>query len=296
MILVTGATGFVGSHIFGTLRRRHEGFRALARDREKYRSLFGAHGRPVHANLHDLRKGDFNEDRVTAIVHCAAEVWPVEGGDARRFDSNIEGTRRLFDAVDHKHLEQVVLLSSFAVCGALSGTIDERTPRKPQNPYAESKAAQEELCEDFAARTGLPVAILRLPSVYGARQHPETVLPRFVEEARAGRPLILTGPPLRLQNFLYVADVVEAVDRCLDVGANGIFALGAARETTLRELADTIVKVTGSRAGVGVSKRDVASAPSAVPFHIDTAHARERLGWEPQFSLEQGLREMLAAQ
>ncbi|MBI3819577.1 MAG: NAD(P)-dependent oxidoreductase [Planctomycetes bacterium] len=295
MILMTGATGFLGGHILRALLRQNWLVRPFVRDEAKYRKLFPKGPGPFVGDLGKLRRSDFAAEKVSGLMHAAAEVWPVDRADAAGFNStNVEGSRALLDALDRRLVNRVVLISTITVYGMPRGDINELTETRPAGDYAKSKAEQEKLFIEFGERYNIPVAVLRMSSIYGPNQYSGTVLPRFLSDARANKSLVISGPPQREQNFIYVEDAAHAAAAALEHSANGIYNIGGAEETTLAELAAAVLRVTGARSRA--IERPDAAATEAYTFHFDCAKAERELGWTPRYDLESGLRATLAAE
>lgn len=295
MILLTGATGFLGRSVLPAMLRSKWLVRPMVRDKSKYKEIFPKGPGPIVSELSTLRRGDLATENVGGLVHLASEVWPVERKDAAEFTkTNVAGSKALLDAIDHRMLKRVVLVSTFSVYGEFEGSITELHKTRPENSYSRSKLAQEEIFYEFGRRYDIPVAILRMSSIYGNGQYTESVLPRFVNDALQNRTLTITGPPTRTQNFIYVEDAAAAVVAALERAASGIYNIGGPGETTLRELADTILAVTGARARA--IERPTAGTGSVRPFHFEIEKAARELEWTPRYNLEDGLRAMLAAQ
>ncbi len=292
MILVTGATGFLGQRVYAALDPARGRTRALVRDVEKHRSLFPGASKPIATDLLRLRRGDLVSEQVTHVVHLASAVWPVDRGALDRYAAvNEEGTRCLLGALSSSRLRGIVLASTLAVHGTLRGIVDEETRILPGGPYARSKHSQESLVAEFGKRHGIPVAILRFSSIYGAAQFDGTVLPRFVERALSRQPLVLDGARGRVQDFLYVEDAAQATLDALRLEADGIFCIASGTSTTMRSLGEAVIHATGSATRISDKETD----PQAPHFRVDTAKAARELRWSPRYDLESGLRAMLEA-
>lgn len=293
MILLTGATGFLGRHTLGTLLAHNWIVRPLVRSEAKYRDIFPRGPGPLVADLIQLKRGDLLAEKIGELVHIASEVWPVQRKNPAEFDiTNIRGARALLDSLDHRAITRIVLASTFSVYGSPRGPVNEDFDARPENEYAQSKMVQENLFREYGARHDIPVAILRFTSIYGPGQNPDTVLARFFAAALQNRTLTITGPPARLQNFIYVADAASAIAAALDRSANGNFNIASESETTLRDLAATVLRVTGARARA-IERPDPAEKPAPGSFHVEIGKAVRELGWRPRYDLESGLRAML---
>jgi nucleoside-diphosphate-sugar epimerase len=294
MILLTGSTGFLGRHVLRTLLRHNWIVRPLVRNEERYRAHFPGGPGPVSGDFCQFKRGDLATERIGELIHIASEVWPVQRQDERDFARvNVAGARALLESIDARPLKAIVLASTTAVYGAATGRIDESRPPAPAGAYAASKLEQERIFTEYGKRHGVPVAILRLSSLYGPGQHPSTVLPKFLQLAREHRTITITGPPERVQNFLYVDDAARAMACAIEHRASSIYNIGGPAEVSLRELANTVLRVTGARARA--IERPSPDERPAARFHLDISKAARELGWEPRYNLEDGLRETLAA-
>ncbi|MFN0207207.1 MAG: NAD-dependent epimerase/dehydratase family protein [Planctomycetota bacterium] len=293
MILLTGATGFLGRRVLRTMAGQNWIVRPLVRDEDKYRASFPGGPGPLVGDFCNFKKGDLAEERFGEFVHLASEVWPVDRKDISQFRRvNVDGSRAILAALDPKVINIVVLASTVSVYGNMRGPIHEQCASRPNNAYAESKREQELIFLEFGARHNIPVIILRFSSIYGPGQFPGTVLPLFLDLALHDRTLTITGPPDRLQNFIFVDDAARAVALSIDKTAGGVFNIASKKETTLRTLAAAILKTTGARAhAIERSKPDAAPAES---FHIETSKAERELEWSPRYDLESGLIQTLA--
>lgn len=295
MILVTGSTGFLGRHVFAALLRGSWPVRPLVRDRERYRALFPRGPGPIEADLTALKRGDLATERITGVVHLASEVWPVERADAAAFARvNVEGSRALLEALDARRLERLVLASSLSVLGALRGTLDESARPDPKNPYAASKLEQERVFGSFAERHGVPLAILRFPSIYGPGQPRGTVLPTFLEQALARRALRVENPKQRRQAFLFVEDAVAAVLAALGSDASGTYLVSPAETTSMAELATAVAGAVREARGHEVAIRLGEERDPPQVFAVDASKAEGELGWRPRYDLGAGLRATIA--
>lgn len=293
MILLTGATGFLGRRVLRTMTGQNWIVRPLVRDEKKYRASFPGGPGPLVGDFCNFKKGDLAEERFGEFVHLASEVWPVNRTDATHFRRvNVDGSRSVLAALDPKVINVVVLASTVSVYGNMRGPIHEQCAPRPNNAYAESKREQELIFLEFGARHNIPVVILRFSSIYGPGQFPGTVLPLFLDLARSGRTLTITGSPARLQNFIYVGDAARAVANSMDKTAGGIFNIAGQKETTLRALAAAVLQTTGARARA--IERPKPGEPPAESFHIETLKAARELDWTPRYDLESGLDQTLA--
>ncbi|MCS7022928.1 MAG: NAD-dependent epimerase/dehydratase family protein [Gemmataceae bacterium] len=220
-VLVTGATGFVGSHVVEELCRRGDQVRALVRPGADANLLESWGATVVRGDLTDPASLASAVDGVEVVVHCAAKVgdWgPVE--EYRRV--NVEGLRALCDAVLGKPLHRLVHLSTLGVYAAQHhfGT-DESEPLPDQHidGYTQSKVEAERLALQYHRKQQVPVVVLRPGFVYGPRDR--TLLPRLVARLREGSVLYIAGGRYAL-NTTYVGNLVQAIVLAMEAPAERV--------------------------------------------------------------------------
>lgn len=277
MILLTGATGFVGSHIHRLLKQRSsEPLLALGRRPKP--------GITVCDLLDPSTLSSLPWDQISGVIHCAA-VIPSHGS----FDPfhNLRMTHNLLQQLNPGRLRSLVLISSVAVyplpasCHKLR--LEEDSALFPTDDYGRSKLAQEWLVENFG-KDRFPVAILRPSSIYGSGNTSATLLPIFVERARGGLPLVLKGSRSYVQNFVHVDDVATAALQALQDEVSGSYNCFSHETLTTLQLAERIIRHSGSSSSIE-DQRDNSSYPR---ISFNNLRLLTLLGREP-LSLEQGL-------
>ena len=238
MILVTGATGFLGSRLHRLLdEARPGGVIALGRN--------SAPGIACCDLMHP-REGRVPWERIDRVVHCAAAI--PSRGNCDPF-VNVTLTQRLLEQLDPARLQAFVLLSSVAVYPISPGlpecALAEECSESPTDGYGQSKLAQEWLVAAFG-RDRFPVTVLRPSSIYGNGNTSRTMLPVFVAQARAGLPLALSGPRRYQQNFVHVDDVASAAATSVLEGRAGVYNVFSRETLTPRQLAERIISHFGS--------------------------------------------------
>ncbi len=237
MILLTGASGFVG---------RHVGTALLKSDSEVL--LMSRRPQPQHVvgNLTDDSLNDLPWDRVTRVIHCASAI-PGKADDYVAV--NIKGTQRLLEKLSPTNLRSFVLLSSLSVYGVdleakeVEFTEDGKTDTK--NPYGLSKIRQEQLVHEFCGEM-VPCTTFRPSSIFGKGNTSRTVLPIFCDKASRDEPIILTGPKNYLQNFVSVSDVTTLVVEASKHANCGTYNLFSPLTLSIIQLAERIIAALGS--------------------------------------------------
>jgi len=242
MILVTGATGFLGQSV-----------RRLLGEQDALGLTRGPAEGPglARADLTDPASLDaLPWERLTGVVHCASAI---PGRDERYFDVNVVGTDRLLSRLDPRRLRAFVLVSSVAVYGIPPDVADVRLAEDvapaPTEDYGRSKLAQELLAGQFA-RGRCRFVCLRPSSIWGPGNTSRTLLPIFVERALAGETLRISGPRAYVQNFVHVDDVARLCSAALTGEVEGTFNAFSDDTLAPRELAARIVEATGSTSAI----------------------------------------------
>lgn len=306
-MLVTGAAGFIGSHLTDALLARGDtvvGIDSFAPNysrESKERNLAAART----SDSFDLIEGDLSQldladlfDGADAVVHLAAltdarageEEWP----EYERI--NVDLPRRIVEAAGQAGVGKVVLASSSAVYGGArsdgSPSAESDDPA-PIAPYGRSKAEMERLALEAAA-DGTSVVCLRFFTVYGSRQRPDMLCARAIAAASGGPPLPLLGDGTQRRAWVHVSDAVTATVAALDadLSTGTVINIGSPDTHEVSELIDLIGELTAGQ--VAVETLDAHPAdPAATIADISLAH--ELLSWIPKMALRQGLEEQLAA-
>jgi len=299
-VLVTGAGGFIGSHLVERLVDLGANVRALV----EYNSL-GSWGwldeSPARGDI-EVVLGDVR-DRDSMVVaaatrdvvfHLAALIaipWSYDA-PAAYVETNVVGTLNLLRAAQQAGVERVVHTSTSEVYGtARYAPIDEAHPLQAQSPYAASKIGADKIAEAFHLSFGLPVATLRPFNTYGPRQSARAVIPTILTQLLAGETVAL-GNLAPTRDFTYVTDTVEAFVKVVDVAESvgRVLNIGTGREIAIGDLAERIEAVVEMRAPIDLDPARVRPDGSEVERLCANADAaRTLLAWEPQVSLDEGL-------
>jgi UDP-glucose 4-epimerase len=294
-ILVTGGAGFIGSHVVDRLLAGGHTV-AVADDL----SAGAVENLPVGVALH--RCSILHEDTgealagTEAVVHAAAQtsVAGAVGDPEHDAATNILGTVRMLAAAARAGVRRFLYISSAAVYGNNAPLpAAENGPLSPASPYGLSKLAGEQYVRLLAGLSGMEWTVLRLANVYGPRQSTRGeagVIARWCAAAAAGAPILLHGDGSQTRDFVYVADVAEAVARSLEMpaAAGWCINIGTGRETALRQVLDHLL-------GPGAQPQPGPARPGDIARSVlETRTARTVLGWEPATPLEAGLAETVA--
>jgi UDP-glucuronate 4-epimerase len=297
-VLVTGAAGFIGSHLCDALIAR--GHDVLGVD------SFTDYYSPARkrANLSDalatgleFRRSDLTCDRLEPVVegidviyHLAGQpgVRPSWGEDfdlyARR---NLVATQRLLEATLRAGGARFVFASSSSVYGNIEGRPARESDRlAPVSPYGLTKAACEELVGVYRRVHGLSAVSLRYFTAYGPRQRPEMAFASFIRAVLSRRPLRVLGDGKQTRDFTFVADVVRATIAAAELGAKPAYNISGGTSSTLLEAIAEIERLAERRALISFSP---SARGDAYRTNADLTAARRDLGYTPEVSLRDGL-------
>jgi UDP-glucose 4-epimerase len=295
--VVTGGAGFIGSHLCAALAPTADVVVVDDLSRGKA-SRLPAHVDLRRASILDAQALDDAMRGADVVVHLAALTSVVEcEGDPARCDLvNAEGSRLVLEAARKANVRRLVFASTCAVYGNGSPPLSETATVAPVSAYARSKLAAERFLLKPAPGATSTVA-LRFFNVYGPGQDPNSpyaaAVPIFLTRALAGQPLVLHGGGAQTRDFVFVADVVQAILRAARLpGAGGVFNVGSGHPTSIRTLAGSAIQLAASRA---VPEDGPARAADVRDSWADTAAARDRLGFQATTTLQDGLARTLAA-
>jgi dTDP-glucose 4,6-dehydratase len=302
-VLVTGAGGFIGSHLVEELAERGARVRAFVRYNSRGDwGFIGALAPQVRERV-EVVAGDLRDANAVAdaargaatVFHLGAMVSiPYSYVHPREVaETNVVGTLNVLAAARELGVERVVHTSTSEVYGTAQYVpIDERHPLVGQSPYSASKIAADQLAESFYRSYDLPVAVARPFNTYGPRQSARAVIPTIVSQAIAGERIYI-GARHPTRDLSYVKDTVRGFVRVAecDAAVGQVINLGSGRETSVGDLVDLIVKLVGRRVEVTFDATRVRPDRSEVGRLLaDNTRARELLGWAPEVALEDGLR------
>jgi NAD dependent epimerase/dehydratase len=306
-VFVTGAGGFIASHLVEALAEAGAGVRAFVRynsrgdtgllrslPRETFEKL-----EVVAGDLRDLAAMQEAMRGIEVVFHLGAliaipysYVHPAEV-----VETNVIGTLNVLLAGRECGVRRMVHTSTSEVYGtALRVPIDEGHPLQGQSPYSASKIGADKIAESFYRSFDLPVVTVRPFNTYGPRQSARAVIPTIISQALT-QDLIRLGNLEARRDLTYVADTVEGFLRAGEkAGVEGeTFNLGTGQEVSIGELAGEILRQVGRGVQIEVDPARLRPEKSEVQRLLsDNRLASERLGWQPQVGLQEGLRRTIA--
>lgn len=300
-VLVTGATGFIGSHLVRRLVADGAEVHALTSTVSSMypsRLLDLQHEIQLHeGNLIDRSAMDavVERSRPTHIFHLGA--YTHVGKSWRRVDeciqANIQGTVNLLQALDGTGYERFVYTGTSEIYGDIEVPFREDAFVNPISPYSVSKYAGERYCRMFHQGYGWPIVMVRPFNAYGPWQTPDRVIPEIIGRAIRGEELRMTQGR-QTREFNFVEDLVDGfILLGTTEGIDGeLFNLGNGEEVSMRDLATTILDLMGNP--IEPAFGALADRPTEIwRMFCDSTKARDRLGWAPRHTLEDGLLETI---
>jgi nucleoside-diphosphate-sugar epimerase len=297
LCLVTGAAGFIGSHLCEHLLRG--GHQVIGLDpfipyyprAVKESNLAAARKLPgftFHAL--DLRTDSLQEvtPGVEVVFHLGA--MPGLAKSWTDFDlyegCNVTATHRLLEAVRGlPGLRRFVYASTSSVYGRYASG-DETMPTRPISPYGVTKLAAENLCRAHAEELGLPLVVLRYFSVYGPRQRPDMGYHKFIHCLLAGKPVTVYGDGLQVRGNTYIDDCVEATVAAVGATVGETYNVGGGETASVWDVLGRLERITKNKA---VVRREAARPGDQRHTGADTGKLLRHLGWRPRVGLDEGL-------
>ncbi|HLY95086.1 MAG TPA: UDP-glucuronic acid decarboxylase family protein [Gaiellaceae bacterium] len=298
--VVTGGAGFLGSHLCDSLI--HDGFRVICVDNLETGSLQNVeHLRNEafefvnHDITHDIEIGG----TVDFVFHLASPASPIDylRLPLQTLKVGSYGTHKALGLAKFKRA-RFLLASTSEVYGDPAVHPQPETywgnvnPIGPRGVYDEAKRYAEALTMAYHRQQGVDTCIVRIFNTYGTRMRPHDgrAIPTFVRQALANEPLTVFGDGSQTRSFCYVEDLVRGLVLLARSEEHLPVNIGNPHELTLLELAETVIRVTGSKSEIVFEALPVDDPQVRQP---DITRARQLLGWEPQISLEDGLRQIL---
>ena len=296
-VLVTGADGFIGSHLTRRLVADGAEVHALTSDVSSVfpRRLLDLRGQmEIHeGNLMDRSAMDAlaRSAKPAFIFHLAA--YTHVGKSWQRVDeciqANIQGTMNLLQALADRGYERFVNTGTSEIYGDIEVPFREDAVVNPISPYSVSKYAAERFCRLFQRAYGWPIVMLRPFNAYGPAQSPDRVIPEIIVRALRKEELKMTQAR-QTREFNYVEDLADGfVKAATTPDVNGeLFNIGGGEEISMRDVATQILEIMGNP--IEPQFGALPERPTEIMrMYCDSSKARERLGWQPSHSLRDGL-------
>jgi len=301
--LVTGAAGFIGSHLCERLLRDGHAVRGLdafipfypRAVKETYLATCRKHSAFTFLPL-DLRTDALADalHGVDVVFHLAAMAGlPRSWTDFTLYEScNVVGTQRLLEAACREPLRRFIHVSTSSVHGRFSSG-DESLPLRPVSPYGVTKLAAENLGHAYAAELNLPLVVLRYFSVYGPRQRPDMGYYKFIRALLYDETIQVFGDGQQVRGNTYVSDCVQATVAAVRAPLGEVYNVGGGETASVWEILDRLEKIVGKKAKV---QRQPARAGDQRNTFADTGKLFHHLGWKAAVGLDEGLAQQVAWQ
>ncbi|MDT8286142.1 MAG: SDR family NAD(P)-dependent oxidoreductase [Elusimicrobiales bacterium] len=305
-VLITGGSGFIGSHLTEQLVRLGARVTALL-EYTPYNDLGALKHVPRQVLSHiELVSGDLRDPEMVkkllgkkdVVFHLGALVGiPYSYVNPREvFEVNALGTLNLLLAARDAGASKIVTTSTSEVYGtALYTPIDEKHPLQAQSPYSASKIAADKIAESFHRTYGVPVAVIRPFNTYGPRQSDRAIIPTIIAQAMTKKVITLgTLTPRRDLNFVLdtVDGFIKTAESPRSVGR--VMNIGTGRDISVGELASGILRLMGSKARIRTANaRKRPKGSEVMQLLCDNSLAADLIGWKPKTTLESGLKQTI---
>lgn len=306
-VLVTGAEGFIGSHLTEMLVEQGADVTALV----QYNSFnnwgwIDSFDEKVKKQLKVIT-GDIREyDNVKRMVKGQDVVFHLAALIAIPYSylspmayirTNVEGTANVLEACRDYDIEKVVHTSTSETYGtALYVPIDEKHPMQGQSPYSASKIGADKIAESYYRSFGTPIATMRPFNAYGPRQSARAVIPTIISQILVGKEEIKLGALTPTRDFNYVKDLAAAFIAIAesDKTIGEVINAGSNFEISIEELAKLIMNLIGKEVKILCDEERIRPDKSEVNrLWADNRKIKELTGWQPQYTLEEGLKETI---
>lgn len=256
-ILITGVAGFIGSNVAISLTKRYPDYRIIGIDKMSYCSSLKNLDPVMNLNNFEFIKADikdlnfmsfiFKRYDIDTVINFAAysHVDHSFGNSILFTDNNVVGTHVLLEVAKNNNVKRFIHVSTDEVYGSqLDSQSDENSLLDPTNPYAATKAAAEHIVRSYKHSFGLPTIITRGNNVYGPRQYPEKVIPKFIYRLTNNLKCKIHGSGKQMRSFLHVDDVSRAFDVILHSGKIGeTYNIGCSDEHSILSVAHDLAKI-----------------------------------------------------
>jgi len=310
-VAVTGGAGFIGSHLAEELLKRRykvtilddlstgklENIRHLI-EPSSHREESGNSAEFVRGSITDLPLLKNVFQGIDYVFHQAAipsVPRSIENPQASH-EANITGTLNVLLAAKDNGVKKVIYASSSSVYGD-TPTLPKKEDMSPnpQSPYAVTKLAGEYYCQVFQQVYGLATVCLRYFNVYGPRQDPGSqyaaVIPRFIQKVLDNKPPIIFGDGEQTRDFTFIKDVVDVNILAAESDATGVYNIGRGERVSINRLAELVIKFIGN----SVEPVHEELRPGDIKHSLADISKARHFGYDPKYSLEEGLRETIRA-
>jgi len=304
-ILVTGSSGFIGSHLTEYLVKK--GYKVVAFDRYNSNNHYGwlensKYKKKIEFILGDIRDYDSVNKAMkncNCVMHLAALIGIPYSylSPTAYIKTNVEGTLNVLESAKNLKLKQVIVTSTSEVYGtAIKKKLQESDELKAQSPYAASKIGADQLSLSYYKSFGLPVKIIRPFNTFGPRQSARAVIPTILSQALNGNKIKI-GNLNATRDFLYVEDLCSAYVKVLR--SKKLFGevtnIGVDSEISIKNLIKKISKILGKKLVPIVENKRIRPKKSEVfRLKCNNSKIKKLTGWKPKYTIDKGLKEVIS--
>lgn len=291
--LITGGSGFVGSHLVEQLTEN--GHKVTVTDimpSESANKLAPFLNRIKYSwkSTIDLENKDFED--IDCVIYLAgqADVPLALSSPRYTFDANVMGLVNVLEILRSKPKTKIIYMSTKNVYGTVPPNripITEDEGLRASDPYGASKAAADLACQSYAKAYGMPIVILRSGGVFGPRSRPKQVIPTFIRQALANNPITIEGDGSQATDYNYVKNLVEAIVSAAEKEAVGVYNVAYGQDVTILELANLVIELTGSESQITYVPWRPGEKGLRLVLSIEKA--KRELGYCPRISLRDGI-------
>jgi nucleoside-diphosphate-sugar epimerase len=301
-VLVVGGAGFLGGHVINTIRK--DGWKTRAMDVAPPEAAWRINDaiaakdcEYVWKSAADILESDFDDVSNVCFLGAIADVPLAIKSPTYTFQQNIFGILKYMETVSRlKEPPRTIYMSSESVYGRIpieQQPIKEDVMLNPTNAYAASKASAEIICRSFAEQFNLPVVILRSTTMYGPASRSKQVVPIFIRQALRGQDITVEGDGSQSRDFNYVMNMVNAIQLILKSYVHsGTFNIGSGVELTIKELAEQIIRISGSSSKV--VNGPWRPGEQGIKLNVSIEKAESQIGYKPMYTVELGLSETIS--
>lgn len=303
-ILVTGGCGFIGSNFINIYKNLYSNINIINIDKIDYCSNKNdiTHDKLIIGNINnkELILHILNEYNIDTVINFAAQTHVDNSfGNSLQFtNDNINGTHNLLECCkEYNKIKKFIHISTDEIYGEVDlndSPCTEKSLLNPTNPYAATKAATEFIVKSYYYSFKLPIIITRSNNVYGPRQYPEKVIPKFITLLKNNNKCTIHGTGQTRRNFIHVNDVVNALDHIIKYGLiNSIYNIGTNNEYSVLEIAEKIIKILKPNQNY---ENYIEFIPDRnfndYRYYIDSTELI-KLGWTEKINFNDGLNETI---
>ncbi len=287
-VLITGSNGFIGRHVCNYLKSRNIYILGLGRQKQSIPIVDEYICCDMDSEQIKNIMSETKVNHIDAIIHLAADMRK-EPYNVEVVAHNCVGTQRLLEFAESNNIDVFLQLSSLPVIGKpKEHPITEQHPLMPPTVYHATKIAEELLANYADYMYGIRTASFRISAPVGLGVNPNTIFPTFVRKAMNGEDLILSGKGTRVQTYIHVKDIAQALYLALNIeNAHGVYNLSSYNAISNKELAELCIKTLKSNSKVVFNNQE--DIMDDYIWDVSLKHINEDIGYEPIVSIKEAI-------